>query len=328
MRKIFALVLMMLFYLALPSVAFAAENLWSLASRGTLHQIQEAIRNGANVNARDMGLTPLHEAARSSPYPEVIAALIEAGADVNARQPVQDLQPLHLATRWNPNPEITTALIKGGADVNAVSAYGSPLSIALTMRGFGGAPIPLEILTALIKGGADVNAVSYRIGSATPLSEAVGRSNPELVAIILRAAGSDIDMDVMLHIAAHSNPHPEVIKIFIEAGADVNDDTTGQTVLISALNNSNPEVAVTLIEAGADVNARTWTHQGRYIGRTVLMEAARVYNSERMISILLDHGADPNVRTDDGRMAIDLARENEALRNTDALRRLAEASGI
>src|ERR1700722_1241734 len=51
---------------------------------GTPEQVTAAINAGADVNAKDpKGQTPLFEAAKMNPNPGVIAALIKAGADVN-----------------------------------------------------------------------------------------------------------------------------------------------------------------------------------------------------------------------------------------------------
>jgi ankyrin repeat protein len=57
-----------------------------LCKNGTLQQINNAIKNGANVNARNSkGETPLMLAAGNNSNPEVIAVLMNAGADANAK---------------------------------------------------------------------------------------------------------------------------------------------------------------------------------------------------------------------------------------------------
>ena len=57
-----------------------------LCKEGSLQQINEAIRNGANVNARNNdGFTPLMFAAVRNPNPEITKALIDGGAKVDAR---------------------------------------------------------------------------------------------------------------------------------------------------------------------------------------------------------------------------------------------------
>ena len=105
-----------------------------------------AVRDAKNVNARgEDGETPLHVAAAHG-IPEIVTALIEAGADVNARA-TGGMTPLHVAA-LSEKPEIVTALSEAGADVNArMKAGETPLHLA-AMRG------TPEVVTALLEAGA------------------------------------------------------------------------------------------------------------------------------------------------------------------------------
>ena len=81
--------------------------------------IAALVRAGANLNARDsQKTTPLHYAARSNENPEVIAVLVRAGANLNARNEYKDT-PLHYAVSYNENPEVIAALVRAGANLNA-----------------------------------------------------------------------------------------------------------------------------------------------------------------------------------------------------------------
>ncbi|MCL1874987.1 MAG: ankyrin repeat domain-containing protein [Synergistaceae bacterium] len=89
---------------------------------------------------------------------------------------------------------------------------------------------------------------------------------------------------------------------------------------MAAGGNTNPEVISALVMAGADVNEKNNN------GLTPLMLAARINPNLEVITTLLNHGTAPKVKDDSGKMAIDYARENENLKNAEALRRLEEAS--
>ena len=79
--------------------------LFELAKTGTQRQIQTAIKNGAKVNARDEnGWTALMYAARYNLNAEVLAKLLEAGADVNAKEERLGWTALVAAAAFNPNP--------------------------------------------------------------------------------------------------------------------------------------------------------------------------------------------------------------------------------
>jgi len=59
---------------------------FALVRTGTPQDVQAAISNGADVNARNSyDKTPLMEAAEYNQHPEVITALLAAGADIKAR---------------------------------------------------------------------------------------------------------------------------------------------------------------------------------------------------------------------------------------------------
>src|SRR5208337_1198357 len=90
-------------------------DFFELVETGTPIQVQEAIKVGADIKARETdGRTPLLLAAEDNQNPEVIIVLLQAGADVNARD--KDGQtPLMYAARKNQNPEVITALLKAGA---------------------------------------------------------------------------------------------------------------------------------------------------------------------------------------------------------------------
>ena len=135
--------------------------------------------------------------------------------------------------------------------------------------------------------------------------------------------------------AIHSMP--EVISVLIEAGADVNaKDKDGITPLMwAAWYNDIPEVISVLIKAGAKVNARVPLFKDSVDvpestkekeGWSPLMFAASNNRNPEVISVLIKAGAEVNARDKTGRKAIDYAKSNFHLKDTDVYRQLHDAS--
>lgn len=119
----------------------------------TPEAVEEAVRNGADLSARDtLEWTPLHHAAFYSPSPEVIIALVNLGADPNTRDTL-GATPLHYAASNNPSPGVIAALVDLGADPNAMDKGGwRPLHYAAA---YSKQP---EVVLKLLELGADPKA--------------------------------------------------------------------------------------------------------------------------------------------------------------------------
>jgi ankyrin repeat protein len=90
----------------------------------------------------------------------------------------------------------------------------------------------------------------------------------------------------------------------LAGGADVAQrDPLGRTALHYAARLGQPATVLRLLEAGAAVDARDQA------GFTPLMRAAQA-GSANVAQLLLDHQADPGLRTPDGRQAADLVPED------------------
>lgn len=105
------------------------ENLADAALRGDVPRLRALLSQGVNPNARAVFVdyTPLMWAA-SERHPEAVAALIEAGADVNARmkEGLTALGVTVVGAELRPSASLATAvpLLSHGADIDAVGPYG------------------------------------------------------------------------------------------------------------------------------------------------------------------------------------------------------------
>jgi uncharacterized protein len=104
--------------LTAASVHAQATYLFGIVMRGTPQEVQAVIDKGEDVNAREpsYGGTALMWAALHNRDTEVLAVLLNAGADVNAQNKV-GATALMLASH-NQNPDVITTLLEAGADPN------------------------------------------------------------------------------------------------------------------------------------------------------------------------------------------------------------------
>jgi ankyrin repeat protein len=98
--------------------------------------------------------------------------------------------------------------------------------------------------------------------------------------------------------------YPEIVKALIAAGASAKGtESSGINLLHWAVITNHPEVIPALVEAGVPVNATD------NFGYTPLMYAATIdFGNPGAIAALLKAGADPKVRNDEGRTALEQAR--------------------
>ena len=167
----------------------------------TVAEVVACIKAGSDLKEKSWlrKSTPLHNAAKYSPYPEVIKALVNAGANPNAEAQVRQT-PLHSVftgtgvISYKPVLDairITKALLESGADPNARDEWGlTPLHRAILYAGTAIAyesdnaqEIPI-IIQLLLDSGASVNAKTDR--DNTPLHVASMEYVPEIMKMLIK----------------------------------------------------------------------------------------------------------------------------------------------
>ncbi len=103
---------------------------------------------------------------------------------------------------------------------------------------------------------------------------------------------------------------PQMLRYFLEQGLSPNSTVEGVPLLITAVNDSRLREVKLLLEAGAHV------HLVDAQGNTALITAALV-ESEQIVDLLLDAGADPAVKNQDGYEAADYTRRARILESLD-----------
>lgn len=264
------------------------------------------------------GETPVMLAARAG-RPDAVRLLADAGADVNAQETWNGQSALMWAAAEG-HAAVVETLIALGADIRARSNAGTtPLLFAARKGGIGA-------VRALLEAGADVN--ESRPDGAAPLLAAVVNGHEDLVDLLL-AAGADPNaeggstrltvqgmraepMPLTIRKLGYSERESEGIvpgNIFgrpLQAAVHVaNWHISDQFI---AVNLDRLRVLRALLAHGADVNGRNAMEEPRWsgaryrrhmTGATAFMLAAKSADVE-VLRLLLDHGADPAIHTEDG----------------------------
>ncbi len=282
---------------------------------------------GVDINLpNNNGETPLHLAAGGFRNSGNVALLLELGADPGLRTTEGDT-PLHSAMAgYRPDSSTIAALVAAGADINARNESGrTPAQVAW----MGGHTWAVEQLLALgaepVAGNGGDGAVDaacewsdLRFLTGIPVTSLKG----------CLEAGTPLDVrgrfgNVLLTGLAAGESHGpgtlEMLAAFLDAGVDVNGrDNAGRTPLhtvarVGLFGRSGAgrvSFARALFDAGADVNARDRR------GQTPLHAAAgsdREGIGDSLVVLFVEAGAEVNARTEIGVTPLHLAVNNPAI---------------
>ncbi|GFV15639.1 ankyrin-3 [Trichonephila clavipes] len=247
--------------------------------------------SGFSLNYEFGGYHTLLRIAAENGYTKIIKTLIEGGINIDG-----DLKytPLHQAVN-DGCKEMVEFLLENGADINAkTEASGeTPLYIAVKKRN-------IEIIELLIEKGANVNAGDK--GKNTPLHY----TGDIRIARLLVANGANVNAknksdppystgSTPLHGAANAG-NKDIAEFLIDNGADINaQNAQGSTPLHKV---SGIDTLKLLIERGAKVNIKNGE------GFTPLHYMAFMLD-EASTLIIVEHGADPWARGDNGETPVD-----------------------
>lgn len=263
--------------------------LMEAAHKESIEDIARLIKAGEIINAKDYdGDTALTYAIAGN-SPEVVKFLIDSGAYVNERI-------LKYAAIRN-DPEILAIILQKNFDKETLNKT----LVKLNLVG-----LKFGIIKELVKFGADINYKDEDNNNETLLMKLVSYegSNPKFIGAIIESGASvslrNSDGMNSLMCAAKYNKNIEITKTLLK------EFYTGSASL--AFKSSKPSV-----------NARDDS------GRTALMYAAES-NTDKIVNLLIDSGADVTIRDNDGNKAVDYALGwfggNSLVKGTDAFERL------
>jgi len=166
--------------------------------------------------------------------------------------------------------------------------------------------IDAEYNLAVRQGNAGRIRTLIKIGATLPnrlMLFALLQKHPELLSILKEAGANPNDEDGFHNTAlGHAiNYYPvEVVKTLLDLGADPNKESTHLLPLVHTAHNDQIEYVRALLNRGADPNLPQ--------GNGVIALHSAVRNAQdRVAKLLLESGADPQIKGPDGKNSIDLA---------------------
>jgi len=248
-------------------------------------------------------------------------------------------QQLAQSVMYMDGPSVNALLAKG-ADANAVERDRSVLGWAAQNGN-------VEIVEALLKAGADVNFIDG-VGHTPlmraidlqqmPVAQALLKARPdlsirtrdgktvammavdsgksELVKLLLEAgadfnaATPDGDTPAMVAVQGYGDEMYDIIKLLGEHKVDFNHSNPAYTPLVFALEQDNRRLITALLEAGADPNTPTSSGQ---------LPLAVAMSNPEMVRLLLQAGADPNTVDGHGNPLLFAAMDSGSADSLNAL---------
>ena len=190
---------------------------------------------------------------------ELIAALIDAGADANPTSGHRQTPSLSLferaAQRYDAGPEVFQLLLKGRASVNCTYDGNTALQSVVKHK-------RVEMVEMLLNAGADVNAPARPDGGRTALQHATERGDLGTVKLLL-SRGADVNAP-----AGHDG---------------------GITALQGTMRKGSLKIVLTLLEAGANINDAP-----AVVGGRTALEAAAEWGRLDIVHLLLNNDSEPD----------------------------------
>ena len=253
------------------------------------------IKNGADVHARDIdGQTPLHCAAEQGPCGTGNYGVFNTGKYFTSKNSIMD-----------ENVEIMKLLLENGADINAEDGKGlTPIILAVRSGNHKSANFLLSKGAKLSNRVIEKQRGSYNLihGHGSLLSFASAAGLYKVAKELLKDKNNNRDKDpetglTPLHYAS------SIAYIFF----DTSDDYV-------SIKHRKLKIAKLLVAGGYNVNAKAkWV--------ATPLHAAVHCKFPEMAEFLISKGADVNVKDDEGKTPLDIARENGSYQITKILQK-------
>ena len=285
-------------------------------SSGDLKTIRFLINKGVDLDIKDYhgGETPLHLAVEKRDK-KIIQLLLQAGANPNIKNKFNQTA-LQIVEATNSHKEIFNLLLQAGADPNNKSLLGSTKLHNVVYRG------ATEILQLFFEWGANLKIKEH---GNRPLHTATEAGHKRIVELLLQK-GIDPNTqndkgETALHIASNER-FKQIVSLLLKRGANPNiKDRMGRTALLNAIGSGAEHIVKLLLKAGANPNIRTFfidnalnksIDQGLTSliinnGDNIALHKATYFGYKKIVRILLNAGANPNIQNEFGNTVLHTA---------------------
>ena len=249
---------------------------------------------------------------------EEVERLLEAGADINIQDKRGDTALMKATKRHS--PRVAYLLLQKGADPNIRNNAGmSPLNVA-SINGLNDI-VKLLLDDGALKGG-QMDELNRKFLRRIKNEEVSGVKNGQIKTVDVETfikVGGDVNIRdedgntfLMLAILAVMEDRccPEVVSLLLQEGADPNNqDRLGDTALIKATKNKRQEVESRIKILRPNINIYDLSNLSFVI----------LQRLHKVAYLLLEKGADPNIKNSDGKAPLFFALENDLLETVKLL---------
>lgn len=300
-----------------------------------LANMRAVLKSGMDVNGlTPVFIRPLFYALRFSDNPAIIKAVLEAGADVHATEALYSFvinsgfSALKRAVHDNKGVKIVKTLLEYGNDFEdeALSLLCTAVLQCPDLNVFTALcdtvkknPEKMEVLEEKMKAAYQV-AVHHKLPIADGLILPIGEIQAQIVKNkvkklienketnkLIEYLKIDAGNETALQRALMMRYPPFVIMDFIDCGEDVNvTQYAFGTILMLALRYKyKTPVIRKILDAGARINETTKDNL------TAFYQAIKSDANDKTLKLLLARGANPDIKTEKGQSARDIANEHQ-----------------